>query len=77
MFINPKSRLYNNLINDTVKDTGVLPSSKCPKCKTTTHPHFKYCSSCGHQLRGESRFCQCGNKLCDKDNYCTSCGRKT
>lgn len=74
MFVNSKSRLYSNVIG--VKDTGVVPSGKCPKCKATTHPHFVYCGFCGHQLKDKSRYCQCGNRLSSSDSFCTSCGQK-
>ena len=75
MFINTKSRLYSNLIGQS--NTVKVPSGKYPKCKATTHPHFKYCVSCGHQLRENPKFCPCGNKVSSGDNYCDACGRKT
>ena len=50
---------------------------RCPKCKADTCPHYMYCKACGYQLREEPKFCQCGNRVSSRDNYCDQCGRKT
>lgn len=50
---------------------------KCPKCNAKTCPHYLYCKTCGYQLRENPKFCQCGNKVSSRDNYCDQCGRKT
>lgn len=56
--------------------TGDSLFGKCPKCKADTCPHYMYCKACGYQLRETPKFCQCGNKVSSRDNYCDQCGRK-
>ena len=55
--------------------TGKSLFGKCPKCNAETCPHYMYCKACGYQLRDKPKFCQCGNKVSSRDNYCDQCGR--
>nr|DAK28456.1 MAG TPA: putative protein serine/threonine phosphatase [Caudoviricetes sp.] len=59
------------------KSSGVSLFGRCPKCNAETCPHYLYCKTCGYKLREEPKFCQCGNRVSSKDNYCDQCGRRT
>lgn len=62
---------------NSLKDSFKHLLNGCPQCGADTCPHYLYCKKCGHQLRNKPMFCQCGNKLSSRDNYCDQCGRRT